>query len=276
METDMPARICAALILSAAVLSSALADGGRPPVRAARPKSAGKKSRRVPPLTEKARRVAEELKAKLPPKSEARLMLDAILHGRMGPNDGWFGVAKGRTRFGWDYVAKTFDRNKDAKVTRKEFGGNPFDFRRLDRNRDGVLTAADFDGAGGRSPSPGAMLFAIADRDGNGHVTRKEFEALFKSLDSGKRGFLSLDDLKNGLQPPPRRPRGKGKRSGRPTPSMLVQALARQELGALEPGPELNAKAPDFSLRIVNELKRVTLSKEIGDKPVVLVFGSFT
>lgn len=273
----MPARFCVALALSAAVLSSGYADGARPPVRAAKPKPAGKKAGRRPPLTEKARRVAQELKAKLPPKSEARLMLDAVIDGRVGPNDGWFGVAKGRTRFGWKYVAKTFDRNNDEKVTRKEFRGKPYDFRRLDRDRDGVLTAADFDGSGGgRSASPGAMLFSMADRDGNGHVTRKEFEALFNSLDSGKRGFLSLDDLKNGLQPPSRQPRGKRKRSGRPTPSMLVLALARQELGALEPGPELNAKAPDFSLRIVNDLKRVTLSKEVGDKPVVLIFGSFT
>jgi hypothetical protein len=117
------------------------------------------------------------------------------------------------------------------------------------------------------------MLFQMADRDGNGHVTKKEFAALFDSFDSGRRGFLSLDDLANALKKPSGRRRGK--RPG-PSRSTLVLALARQELGALQPGPALNERAPEFSLRIANDLKRVTLSKEIGDKPVVLIFGSFT
>jgi Ca2+-binding EF-hand superfamily protein len=248
-------------------------DGKRP--KAGKKKTAGKKQAKLEPLSKGAQRVADELKKTLPPKSEARLMLDAILKGsRMGPNDGWFGVAKGETRFGWKYVAKTFDTNRDGKVTPQEFRGKPVHFRRLDRNGDGELTEADFAaGPPGFSASPGAMLFQMADRDGNGHVTKKEFAALFDSFDSGRRGFLSLDDLANALKKPSGRRRGK--RPG-PSRSTLVLALARQELGALQPGPALNERAPEFSLRIANDLKRVTLSKEIGDKPVVLIFGSFT
>jgi EF hand len=270
----MTIRFRAALTLSAALsllASAARGDDATLPVRAPRPKSA----RKSPPLTKEARRVADELQKKLKPGSEARLMLDAILKGRMGPNDGWFRVAKGKTRFGWNHVAKTFDKNKDKQVTQREFRGKAVDFRRLDRNGDGVLREADFTaGPPAFSASPGSMLFQMADRDGNGHITKAEFDALFDSLDSGHRGFLSLDDLKDRLRPPPRSARKR--RGGGPSRSTLVLALARQELGALQPGPDLNEKAPEFSLRIANGLKKVTLSKEIGDKPVVLIFGSFT
>jgi len=277
-------RLAAALILAGVFTGGNFEAAAQKPTASKRDAAAKRKSKRkqsgkpakLEPLSKEAQRVADELQKKLPPKSEARLMLDAILKGsRMGPNDGWFGVAKGKSRFGWDYVARSFDRNKDGKVTSREFPGQPFRFRRLDRDGDGVLTAADFDTGGSAfSMSPGSMLFSMADRDGNGHVTKKEFEALFDSLDSGRRGFLSLDDLAGALKPPSKRPRGK--RSGGPSRSTLVLSLARQELGALPPGPDLNDKAPDFTLRIVNDLKKVTLSKEIGDKPVVLIFGSFT
>lgn len=273
----MPARIpfTAALVAGVLAASVAVRASDDKPVRARKPADAGTPRKR-PPLSKEAQQAAAKLKKTLPPKSEARLMLDAVLQGRVGPNSGWFRVAKSKTRFAWKYVAGTYDRNNDRKVTRNEFGGQPYDFRRLDRNRDRVLTAADFEGSGGRrSSSPGAMLFYMADRDGNGHVTKEEFAALFKSLDDGRLGFLSLDDLEEGLQPPPARKRPR-KRKGGPTRSGLVLALARQELGALQPGPDLNENAPDFSLRIVNDVKTVTLSKEVGDKPVVLIFGSFT
>lgn len=261
-------------VLLAVTAVAGAGDDSKPPVRAGKP-NAAKKQRKLPPLTKEAKRVAADLKKKLPPKSEGRLMLDSVLSGRVGPNDGWFRVAKVKTRFDWKYAAKTFDRDQDAEITEQEFGGDKADFRRLDRNRDGVLTVKDFDfSAGPMSRTPGAMLFYRADRDGNGHVTKKEFAALFDSFDSGKLGFLSLDDLNGALQPPARR-RG-GKRSGRPSTSLLVQALAKQELGALHPGPGLNAKAPDFTLQTVDGGKTITLSDEIGDKPVVLIFGSFT
>src|SRR5262249_51677418 len=41
-------------------------------------------------------------------------------------------------------------------------------------------------------------------------------------------------------------------------------------------GPALGEEAPDFTLKTNDGSKRVTLSKEVGPKPVVLVFGNFT
>lgn len=266
--------VCAAVL---AAHSAPAEEAKTAPRRAPRPgRAARRKSRKPPPLTTEAQRVAAELKKTLPPHSEARLMLDAILKGsRLGPGSGWFRVAKAKSRFGWGYVAKKFDRDRDGQVTPKEFGGSESDFQRLDRDGDGALTEADFDWEGSAlSRTPGARLFSMADRDGNGRVTREEFAQLFESFDSGKRGFLSLADLKDRLQPPVRKDRRK--RNGGPSRSTLVLALARQELGGLRPGPDLNEKAPDFTLPFVNRPGTVTLSKEIGEKPVVLVFGSFT
>ncbi len=57
---------------------------------------------------------------------------------------------------------------------------------------------------------------------------------------------------------------------------MLVKGLFRQEIGSLQPGPKLDDLAPDFTLKTVDGKEEVTLSKQVGPKPVVLIFGNFT
>jgi thiol-disulfide isomerase/thioredoxin len=52
--------------------------------------------------------------------------------------------------------------------------------------------------------------------------------------------------------------------------------LYRQEIGSLQPGPEPGAAAPDFTLKTVDGKEEVQLSKLVGSRPVVLVFGNFT
>src|SRR5262249_31477269 len=204
-------------------------------------------------------------------------MLSDILQGsQLGPNDGWFRRAVAQTRFGWDETRKRLDRDDDQKISRKEFPGPDADFARLDRDHDRALTAADFDfSPHALMPSPGASLFLLADRDGNGKVTRAEFEGLFERLDSGGQGFLSLSDLQDGLRPPSRRP-GDGASSGGPSKDTLVRGLFRQEIGSLQAGPALGDSVPDFTLKTNDGQSEITLSKLIGPKPVVLVFGNFT
>ncbi len=47
----------------------------------------------------------------------------------------------------WEVVRRREDVNADGQVTRHEFRGPPPLFDRLDHNRDGVLTKADFEDA---------------------------------------------------------------------------------------------------------------------------------
>ena len=222
---------------------------------------------------------SEVLEKTWPAHPEWVAMLVDILQGsQLGPGEGWFKKAVAQTRFGWDAARKAYDRDGDGSVSRNEFGGRNEDFARLDRDRDGSLGPADFDfSPHALTPSPGMMLFFMADADGNGKVTRDEFEGVFEALDSGQLGFVSQEELKR-LFTPPARPKmaaPSSKPSG-PSKAVLVKGLFRQEIGSLQPGPALEEAAPDFNLKGVDGQTELTMSKSIGPKPVVLIFGNFT
>ncbi len=117
------------------------------------------------------------------------------------------------------------------------------------------------------------MLFVRADADGNGKLTREELDAFWKTADRGGEGFLSLSDLQEAFAPPANRPSAN---SGRPSKATLIKGLFSQEIGSLEPGPKVDESAPDFTLKTNDGKAEVTLSKLLGSRPVVLVFGSFT
>ncbi len=236
------------------------------------------------PATRPPAKPAEMVLKAWPGAPEWSLMLADILGGsQLGPGDGWFRTATSRTRFGWDATKAALDRDGDGSVSGAEFAGAPADFARLDRDHDGILTAADFDfSAHALAPSPGAMLFYRADRDGNGKVTREEFEALFGQLDRDGAGFLALSDFQQAVNPPPMAPPSQSSRpvattnAGGPSRWTLVKGLARQEIGSLQPGPGLGEAAPDFALKTAEGGETVRLSEHVGAKPVVLVFGNFT
>ena len=229
--------------------------------------------------------VAKALEESWPNRPEWVDMLTDILQGSsMGPNSGWFRTAVTQTRFNWDSTRKRLDRDGDGQISRREFTGLDADFARLDRDRDGVLTGADFDfSQPSMAPSPGLMLFSRADVDGNGKVTREEFDALFKSFDGGGQGFLSQNELIDALSLAPRgtgRPSGPrtdaARGGGGPSKATLVRGLFNQEIGSLQPGPKLDEIAPDFTLKTNDGKGEVTLSKLVGPKPIVLIFGNFT
>jgi Ca2+-binding EF-hand superfamily protein/thiol-disulfide isomerase/thioredoxin len=210
-----------------------------------------------------------------PPESVA--MLADILRGsQLGPGEGWFKKAVTQTRYDWSATCERLDRNKDGQIARNEFAGCDADFARLDRDHDGSLSKRDFDfSAHALAPSPGAMLFYLADRDGNGKLTEQELSSFFRSADSGGEGFLSLADLQDAVAPPPRA-RGAAGGSRGPSKITLLKGLFRQEIGSLQAGPVLGSAAPDFTLKTVDGRQEITLSKLVGPKPVVLVFGNFT
>ena len=230
--------------------------------------------------------VAKALEESWPDRPEWVDMLADILQGSsMGPNSGWFRTAVTQTRFDWASTRNRLDRDRDGLITRKEFKGPDADFARLDRDRDAVLTKADFDfSQQSLAPSLGLMLFSRADGDGNGKVTREEFDALFLSFDGGGQGFLSQNDLIDALALTPRGPaRPGGSRpdaarvvGGGPSKATLVRGLFNQEIGSLQPGPKLDEVAPDFTLKTDDGKGEVTLSKLVSPKPVVLIFGNFT
>lgn len=204
-------------------------------------------------------------------------MLTAILSDEpMSPNYGWFRTAVAQTRFDWASTRKRYDRDGDGRIGRTEFPGSDADFARLDHDHDQALTAADFDfSSSALAPSTGSMLFFRLDRDGSGKITRDEVDAFFQATDSGGQGFLSLSDLQEAFtRPAP--PSRSLPVAGRPSKATLVRGLFRQEIGSLQPGPKLDESVSDFTLKTNDGKSEITLSKLIGPKPVVLVFGSFT
>jgi Ca2+-binding EF-hand superfamily protein len=236
-------------------------------------KEAPKKER--PELTAEAQAAADELLKSLPPDSEARKMLDDILDGRqLGATDGWFSMSKAHTRYPWATLKERFDRNDDGVVTAGELKLSEKRFARLDKDGDGVMTDRDLDWSEPTmSRSPANYVFGRSDQDVNGKVTAEEFQELFKKLGGEKDGFVSLDEIREYLQAPPQSRNDKP--ADAPSASTLVLGLQRQEVGSLQPGPDLNAVAPDFTLTSLSG-ETVTLSKEVGEKPIVLIFGNFT
>ncbi|MDR3634437.1 MAG: deiodinase family protein [Isosphaeraceae bacterium] len=223
--------------------------------------------------------VARALEESWPERPEWVDMLTDILQGsQLGPNDGWFRRAVAQTRFDWKTAQKRYDRDGNGRVERAEFPGTDADFARLDRDHDQALTEADFDfSPHALTPTPGAMVFLRADRDGNGKVTREELDAFFKASDSGQQGFLSLSDLQQAFSMPSGRPPAAvAKRSSGPSKETLVRGLFRQEIGSLQPGPALGDSVTDFTLKTNDGKQDITLSKLVGPKPVVLIFGNFT
>jgi len=230
----------------------------------------------LPPLSDEAARIAEQLGKSLPADSEARAMFDDIVRGRqIGPTDGWFRLALAQTRFDWSAVKARYDRDGDDAVSPEEFGGPQDDFARLDRDGDGKLTEADLgwkENALARDPA--SMIFRMADADVDGRVSAGDFARLFEELDSDDAGFLTLDDLRGRFHRT--QAAAAGQSAGGPDRETLLRGLANQEVGSLRPGPAVGEPAPDFTLRTFDGSSEVTLSKLVGPKPVVLVFGNFT
>ena len=111
-----------------------------------------------------------------------------------------------------------------------------------------------------------AKLVAKYDKDKDSKVSRDEYprgDAGFTNLDRDGNGFIEEEDLKARRG---RRPRGDRNRR-RPQRAKLPQ-----------PGDV----APDFELSQLDKKtkkpakKKVKLSSFIGDRPVALIFGSYT
>jgi Ca2+-binding EF-hand superfamily protein len=86
---------------------------------------------------------------------------------------------------------RALDHNGDGRISRSEWHGTPEMFTRVDRNRDRVLSAAEFAGA---DDVDAEDQFADLDANRDGRVSRNEWHgsaAVFDALDSNRDGVLT-------------------------------------------------------------------------------------
>lgn len=259
-----------------------------------------------------AARPTEFLEEVWPGYPEWLAMLAEILAGnQINPDSGWFKKGVSQSRFDWKMVREHFDGDRDGKITPEEFSGSAPEFKRLDRDRDGVVTAFDIGLSAREATLPrvadeySLAAFRFTDRDENGKVTGSEINQLFYAgrvppafdlilasirqeltlrYDAARQEghwFLSLSDFQEAFDLTARRGILPDHPIGAPPPrdvtkETLLRGFLRRELGAWGSGPALNALAPDFSLPRSDGRGEVTLSKLLQTKPVVLIFGNFT
>jgi Ca2+-binding EF-hand superfamily protein len=97
------------------------------------------------------------------------------------------------------------DTNHDGVVSREEFlAARAAQFDRFDSNHDGYLDSAD---AAALPESMGRMfqlMQRIADKDGDGRVSRDEFNAMpargFDRMDANGDGVLEPDEMQRAMQ----------------------------------------------------------------------------
>src|SRR5262249_41900194 len=159
-------------------------------------------------------------------------MLAAVLSGsEMGPGEGWF--HDGQSRFGWKWLATHCGAQKRGIIARTEFPGPTELFDRLDRDRDGKLTGADFDWSDRSSFSkdgrPSSFWFRQIDKNSNGRISREEWQDFFVNAAGGK-GYLTPDDLREAFPLAPRRPSTPSGKNDGPAPLTLIRGLWSGEL----------------------------------------------
>lgn len=273
--------------------SNVSANGPNPKSSASKPTKAGelpwwgrlfhsgsskpKLNDKPPDLLRPIRRFAPKAADRLD-KLEAVEMFQAVFAGsKMGPGTGWFHSSK--SRYDWGWLAMRLDVNKDGRIDRKEFKGRSTWFDRLDRDRNGMVDAADFDWTDGsefaQTKRKTAELFSVLDASSNGRISKNEWEAFFVKAAAGK-DYLTPDDLRFGVFPPKPIDNGKSPIEQGPSPIVLMLGLVSGELGSLEEGPALGTIAPDFELAKPDGKSRVRMSVHRGGRPVVIIFGSFT
>ncbi len=193
--------------------------------------------------------------------------------GQLDGTNGWFGPAV--SRFSWPWLAERNGLKPDQPLKKDDFKGDAQIFAALDRDHDGVLSGFDLDWSDSNSWVRQSYMinrvFRRIDPGGDGDLTREEWEAFFKKVAGDKESFR-FEQLRDALIPP-----GPGFQPGdEPKKETLIKGLMAGEIGSLQEGPGLNEPAPDFELKPLGGGEPVRLSKRLGGKPIVLVFGNFT
>lgn len=203
-----------------------------------------------------------------------RMYLAIIRESPLGPGSGWFGPAE--QRYTWDWLARRHGVSVSDAILPEQFQGSSLAFHRLDRNRDGMISAEDLDWSDSQPWVEQAnlisRLFRRIDSNSDGSLSRDDWMNFF-DMASARKNEITVDELREAWM--------SGLAGGffpgdAPTKDMLLDGLFSGELGSQCEGPGLNEPAPDFTLRTHDGVCEFQLSKLIGLKPVVLIFGNFT
>lgn len=223
----------------------------------------------------------------------------------------------------WQYLLSKYDGDGDQRIEPGEYGRDRERFARLDRDRDGVLTAADFP-ALDRASLGGTYRDLRAERalaehfqadDDDGELRLDELEWMITTYDADLDESIGAAEFATGAAEY-RRALDDGDASGTQRAMMgeydpweaLVEAADRDENGRLATaelvaffqarsrgsqvlslkdegegqvgrgtsGVPEGEPAPDFSLEPPHGTERVRLSSFRGQRPVALIFGSYT
>lgn len=178
-------------------------------------------------------------------------------------------------RYDWKWLAARHDADGDGRVTAAEFRGSRAWFERLDRDRDGVVTADDFDWTDASRYVRLTQLLRgwnqRLDADDDDRISRAEWDAFFTKAAGGK-ASLTADHLEDAIL----KAAGPPRRRVRVSPLVLLKDMLTGDNGSVFEGPALGGKAPGFRLELADGKGQVELAEFAKDKPVVLVFGSFT
>lgn len=97
-----------------------------------------------------------------------------------------------RSIMAFTFVAHRADADQDGDVTAAELDAW---FAERDTNDDGRLDASDFERRGEGGPRPHFGFAEALDADGDGTVTRSDFEALAARFDADADGVVEADEL---------------------------------------------------------------------------------
>ncbi len=226
----------------------------------------------------------------------------------------------------WDYLAVKYDRDGDGRITDAEYTRSGGDFKKLDRNDDGVLDATDYplpksnrsrrswnDMPADMKKRMGAMYAARAvvltylQPDSTaGSLSRDAMLAQFKLLDSdasddlGESEFACATDARPwggpgkawSLMLAAIDARGDGDQRLSQTELLAYHKRLANDAGIMRGAPSgskpigdakiaadgapVGSSAPDFLLEPVGGGTPISVSQFRGDRPVALIFGSYT